>query len=192
MLKPQHFLQHSLYQKNLISSLKSLLPLYRDRIEEYSELIDKLFYFNLDPAYNILSPLYSNTGRPAKYQAEILRSLVAMTHLKIHSITNWVKKLRTDRVLAIICGFDPDDIPGVGTFYDFLSRVCPSDGEPGKIRSPHQNPGKNLKKGEKLPPKHPNVISLILQPGGVGIVERCMKRILIDYELEKATVYSRK
>jgi len=35
-------------------------------------------------------------------------------------------------------------------------------------------------------------VSPILQPGGVGIVERCMKRILIDYELEKARVYSRK
>ena len=52
MIKSQHWTQHSLYQKNLLSSLKSLLPLYRDRIEEYSELIDKLFYFNLDPAYN--------------------------------------------------------------------------------------------------------------------------------------------
>jgi len=192
MIKPQHFSQHSLYQKNLISSLKSLLPLYRDRIEEYSELIDKLFYFNLDPAYNILSPYYSNTGRPAKYQAEILRSLVAMTHLRIHSITNWVKKLRTDRVLAIICGFDPDNIPGVGTFYDFLSRFWVSNNEPSNLMVPLSKPKKPSNTQEKLPPKHPNVISLILQPGGVGIVERCMKRILIDYELEKARVYSRK
>lgn len=143
MIKSQHWTQHSLYQKNLLSSLKSLLPLYRDRIEEYSELIDKLFYFNLDPAYNILSPYYSNTGRPAKYQAEILRSLVAMTHLRIHSITNWVKKLRTDRVLAIICGFDPDDIPGVGTFYDFLSRFWVSNNEPSNLMVPLSKP-KNL------------------------------------------------
>jgi len=69
-----------------------------------------------------LSPYYSNTGRPAKYQAEILRSLIAMTHLKIYSITKWVRKLRSDRILAIICGFDPDNVPGVGTFYDFLNR----------------------------------------------------------------------
>ena len=94
------------------------------------------------------------------YQAEILRSLIAMSHLRIHSITNWVKKLKTDRVLATICGFDPDDIPGIGTFYDFMNRVCPSDGEPGKIRSPHQKPGKNLKKGEKPPPKHPSVAKI--------------------------------
>ncbi|MGC9063849.1 MAG: hypothetical protein ACP5JL_04140, partial [bacterium] len=109
MLKSQHWSQHSLYQKNLLNSLKSLSNSYSDRIEEYSILIDKLFYLNLDPAYNILSTYYSNTGRPAKYQAEILRSLIAMTHLRIYSITNWVKKLKNDKVLAIICGFDPDD-----------------------------------------------------------------------------------
>ncbi len=162
MIKSQHFLQHSLYQKNLLSSLKSLLLLYRDRIEEYSELIDKLFYFNLDPASNILSPYYSNTGRPAKYQAEILRSLVAMTHLRIHSITNWVKKLRTDRVLAIICGFDPDDIPGVGTFCDFLSRFWVSNNEPSNLMVPPSKPKKPSNKQEKLPPKHPNVIKDIV------------------------------
>jgi hypothetical protein len=43
MLKTQHWTQHSLYQKNLISSLKKFLPSYRDKIEEYSKLIDKLF-----------------------------------------------------------------------------------------------------------------------------------------------------
>ena len=101
MLKPQHWISHSLYQKNLISSLK-LLCYYKDRINEYSDLIDKLFYLNLDSAYQVLAPLYSNTGRPAIYQAEILRSLAAMDHLRIHSITNWVKKLKTDRVLAIL------------------------------------------------------------------------------------------
>ncbi|MBC7320180.1 hypothetical protein H5T89_06015 [bacterium] len=35
-----------------------------------------------------MSPYYSNTGRPAKFQAEILRSLVAMTYLKIYSTNN--------------------------------------------------------------------------------------------------------
>ncbi|HHV80500.1 TPA: transposase [bacterium] len=121
-----------------------------------------MFYLNLAPAYNILSPYYSNTGRPAKYQAEILRSLVAMTHLRIHSITNWVKKLRTDRVLAIICGFDPDDIPGVGPFYDFLSRFWVSNNEPSNLMVPLSKPKKPSNKQEKLPPKHPNVVKDIV------------------------------
>ncbi|MBC7319203.1 hypothetical protein H5T89_01025 [bacterium] len=88
MLKSQHWSQHSLYQKKLLNSLKLLFNSYRNRIEEYSSLIDRLFYLNLDNAYKVLSSYYSNTGRPAKFQAEILRSLIAMVHLRIYSITN--------------------------------------------------------------------------------------------------------
>jgi CRISPR/Cas system-associated protein Cas10 (large subunit of type III CRISPR-Cas system) len=121
-----------------------------------------------------LSPYYSNTGRPAKYQAEILRSLIAMTHLKIHSITKWVRKLKNDKVLSIICGFDLDDIPGIGTFYDFLNRFWLSNNEPSKIMFPHKKPKKPSNQSEKFPPKHPNVVknkpSLTLQLDGVGIV----------------------
>jgi len=162
MLKTQHWIPHSLYQKNLLSSLKRLLHLYRDRIEEYSCLIDKLFYLNLDSAYNILSSYYSSTGRPTKYQAEILRSLVAMVYLRIYSITKWVKKLRSDKVLAIICGFDPDDVPGVGTFYDFLDRFWLSSNEPSNVMVPHSKPKKPSNKQEKLPPKHLNVVRNIV------------------------------
>ena len=78
---------------------------------------------------------------------------------------------------------------------------------------PHKKPKKPSNQAEKLPPKHPNIVknkpSLTLQLDGVGIVkgserwksiysknrssvERCMKRILIDYKLERARVYSRK
>ena len=94
-----------------------------------------------------------------------------MVHLKTYSITSWVKKLKKDRILAIICGFDPDDVPGVGTFYDFLNRFWLSNNEPGKIMPPHKKPSNQA---EKLPPKHPNVVknkpSLTLQLDGVGIV----------------------
>ena len=151
MLKTQHWIPHSLYQKNLLNSLKKLLPSYKDKIIEYSELLDKLFYLNLDSAYHVLSPYYSNTGRPAKYQPEILRSLVAMVHLKTYSITRWVKRLKNDRVLATICGFDPDDVPGIGTFYDFLNRFWLSNNYPGKIMPPHKKPKKPLIKAINSP-----------------------------------------
>ncbi|MBC7320123.1 transposase [bacterium] len=163
MLKPQHWIPHSLYQKNIINSLRSLYDSYKDRINEYSELIDKLFYLNLDDAYKVLAPFYSHTGRPAKFQAEILRSLVAMTHLRIYSITKWVKKLRTDKILAIICGFDPDDIPGIGTFYDFLDRFWLANSEPSNVRVPHSKPKKPSKQQDKLPPRHPNVVRDIVR-----------------------------
>jgi hypothetical protein len=86
-----------------------------------------------------------------------------MTHLKIHSITKWVRKLKNNKVLSIICsiicGFDPDDVPGVGTFYDFLNRFWLSNNEPSKIMPPHKKPSNQA---EKLPPKHPNVVKDIV------------------------------
>jgi len=85
-----------------------------------------------------------------------------MTHLKIHSITKWARKLKNDKVLSIICGFDPDNIPGIGTFYDFLNRFWLSNNEPGKIMLPHKKPKKPSNQSEKLPPKHPNVVKNIV------------------------------
>ena len=61
-----------------------------------------------------LSPI----GRPSAPVPEILRSLVLMSHLKEESIDTWVDWLRGDDLLAVICGFVPGQIPGVGTFYD--------------------------------------------------------------------------
>jgi hypothetical protein len=94
MLKTSDWSQHSLYQKNLLNSLKRLLPLYRDRVKEYSCLIDKLSYLNLDKAYQILSPYYSNTGRPAKYQAEVLRSPSKIIFLKLYCFLKFDKKAK--------------------------------------------------------------------------------------------------
>ena len=37
-------------------------------------------------------------------------------------ITSFVKRLRAHPLLAVACGFEPDSVPGVCTFYDFLDR----------------------------------------------------------------------
>jgi len=98
-----------------------------------------------------------------------------MVHLKTYIITRWVEKLKKDKILAIICGFDPDDVPGVSIFYDFLNRFWLSNNEPGKIMLPHKKPKKPSNQTEKLSPKHPNVVknkpSLTLQLDEVGIVK---------------------
>lgn len=81
-----------------------------------------------------------------------------MASLRIHSVTNWVKKLRSDKVLAVICGFDPNHIPGIGTFYDFLNRFSKPNTQPNDLKRPTQKPKAKLNRGEKLPPKHPNIV----------------------------------
>ena len=104
MLKTLDWTPHHQFQTNLINNLKTLLPYYKERILFLSTVIDKVFYLDLDKVRPILTPFYSSTGRPAKYQPEILRSIVVMTHLDIHSITKWVKLLGSDLVDIILEG----------------------------------------------------------------------------------------
>ncbi len=46
-----------------------------------------------------------------------------MTELGITSIDEWIEFLGSFPSLAIISGFTPGDIPGIGTFYDFLKKL---------------------------------------------------------------------
>ncbi len=43
------------------------------------------------------------------------------------SITKWVDTMRSQPLFAVISGFTPYNVPGVGTFYDFISRLWKSD-----------------------------------------------------------------
>lgn len=95
---------------------------------------------------------------------EILRSLALMVHFKEESIDAWVLRLRSDDLLAVICGFVPGRIPGVGTFYDLLDRFWLGE-KPCRIRKARKKRTKPAD-GEKLPPKHP------------GVVERLVARLL--------------
>ncbi len=53
----------------------------------------------------------------------MLRSLMPMHHQKITSVDQWVFTLKTTPIFAILSGFSPDDVPGVGSFYDFFNRL---------------------------------------------------------------------
>jgi len=125
---------HSQYRENLIQSFTA-----------YSE--DKAFYnfwqehkreffimasLNLDPAIKILQRVYSPVHRrPARDPVCMLRFLLLMTLFKVASITQWIKQVRSVFFLAVLAGFSPEDIPGVGTCYDFMRRI---------IDGPYQKP----------------------------------------------------
>ena len=84
----------------------------------------KLRRTNLDKAYASLATIYSPyQGRPARPPICMLRSYVAMMECGITSVDVWVSMMHDDSFYAIISGFDPADIPGVGTFYDFQDHL---------------------------------------------------------------------
>jgi hypothetical protein len=84
----------------------------------------KLKETNLDAAYPLLSDLYSaDQGCPARPPTCMLRSCLAMTLCGETSFDEWVALMRDEPFYALISGFDPAKVPGVGTFYDFQDRL---------------------------------------------------------------------
>ena len=84
----------------------------------------KLRRTHLDQAYPLLAALYSAfQGRLARQPTCMLRSCLAMMECGVTSFDVWVPMMHDDPFYAIISGFDPHDIPGVGTFYDFQDRL---------------------------------------------------------------------
>lgn len=153
---------HSDYRQYITRELGMRWPVYLQSILGYKDGIKKLWLLNLDELRGELGLCYASTGRPAENQPEILRSLVMMVECREDSIDSWVERLRNDDVLAIICGFAPGKIPGVGTYYDFLDRFWLAP-KPGKVKKFKRKPKKKLKAGEKLPPKHPEIVKMIVK-----------------------------
>ncbi|MCL6448045.1 MAG: hypothetical protein K6U04_07845 [Armatimonadetes bacterium] len=153
---------HLEYRQYVSRELGIRWPIYLQSIVHHKDGIKKLWLLDLDELRGELGPCYALTGRPAENQPELLRSLVMMVECREDSVDSWVERLRNDDILAIICGFLPGEIPGVGTYYDFLDRFWLAS-KPGKVKKFKRKPKKKLKAGEKLPPKHPEIVKMIVK-----------------------------
>jgi len=149
------------YQTFVLTELRELAKVRPDQIREYQAAISKMLILNLDPLIPIISPLYPPFGRTAEMQVEIFRSLVLMQHCDV-SLNNWVDKLTHNPVLRTIAGFSLDNMPSTSSYYDFINRVFPSD-ERSVSRAFRSKPKNKLKKGEKLPPKHPGIVDKLVE-----------------------------
>lgn len=91
--------------------------------DKYFNAFFKMVHLRVDDVIPSLLPLYSHTGRPAQCQMEILRSFILMLHCDFVSIKKWVHELHNDSTLALLCGFDPQNIPSPSNHYDFITRI---------------------------------------------------------------------
>jgi hypothetical protein len=99
----------------------------------------KLQATNLDLANPLFGALYcQERGRPARCPLSLFRSCLAMLLVGETSFDDWVALMRDEPFYALISGFAPDDVPGVGTFYDFQDRLLarPRQGRT-KVQRPH-------------------------------------------------------
>ena len=84
----------------------------------------KFRHTNLAAAQPILARLYAlEHGRPARPPDDMLRAWLLMLECHITSVEVWVQRLHEQPLYALLCGFEPEQVPGVGTFYDFQDRV---------------------------------------------------------------------
>lgn len=75
------------------------------------------------------------------------RSYLLSLDFKVTSLTDWAARLKINPLFAILSGFEFGDTPGVGTFYDFLSRLWDAD---DSHLSPHIHPLKAKVKKPKI------------------------------------------
>ena len=90
---------------------------------EYDEERQKLLNLNLDPLLEYIPGFYSNGGRPAKHQAQILRSLILFVLLfnktkARTSLTLWVMEVlpRSVSLIVLIGCTSPEELPPLGSY----------------------------------------------------------------------------
>ena len=93
---------------------------------------------NLRKYYPVPDALARSKFGPApRTPSSMQRSYLLSIDFKVTSITEWAAQLKINPLYAILSGFEPDNTPGVGTFYDFINRLWNSDDD---HMSPHIHP----------------------------------------------------
>lgn len=161
------FVTHESYQNFVLTQLKEhysngILTL----VSKDWPVITKLWITDLSYITTWLGDTYSVKGPSPRDPASMLRSylLFLLTNSTV-GITKWVDELYRVPLYAILSGFEPGDIPGVGTFYDFFDRLWGLDFnnvKPKHKRKCKSKKKKKPKKGEKQAPKNPGIVKKLI------------------------------
>jgi hypothetical protein len=91
---------------------------------------------------------------------------------------------------AILSGFDPGNVPGVGTFYDFMKRPWLAD-VPNRLnkvrRYRRRKPKKGKRKGEKSPYK-PGIVNRLVERFLKHLPGTTINQSLITLSDDEATI----
>src|SRR5690606_16019105 len=143
----------------------------------YCETIIWCSLIDLTDSSELLKHRYSSIprGRKPRNPCDMLRCLLLMHKEQVTSVDQWVVQLKSSTVLAILSGFSPNKVPGVGTFYDFFNRLWLSSTPHhcNRKKRKSKKPRKKGKKNQKLEPKNPNIVE--------KLVRRALKRKKVRY-----------
>ncbi len=106
---------------------------------------------------------YSKYGPAPRNPSCMQRSYLLSIDFKVTSVTEWAAQLKINPLYAIVSGFEV----GVGTFYDFFSRLWDSE---NKNLNPHLHK-------LKIPVKKPKKKGYKAQPTGKVTVDQLLKNL---------------
>lgn len=161
------FVPHEAYQDFVLNQLnKHYLDSILTLVSSDWAIITKLWITDISYITTLLSDDYSIKGPKSRDPASMFRSyiLFLLTNPTI-GITKWVDELHRVPLYAILSGFEPGDIPGVGTFYDFFNRLWGLDFDNVKSNLKHKRKKKRKKKpkkGEKQAPKNSGIVKKLI------------------------------
>lgn len=157
MFKPELWQSHDEY-RTIVSSMGRRLsrnnPKYS--FDSYDGERQKLLSLNLDPLLELIPSLYSDGGRPAQHQAQIIRSLILFVLLfnktkARTSLTSWVRDVLPGSIsLTVLIGCPSiEELPPLGSYYDLMNRFWMGTRD-ACSRSLLLPPGKNGRKPKKV------------------------------------------
>lgn len=155
---------HAAYQNTFVSDFLKSYPDPFVLSKDSWDYIVQFWYLDLSLTDTIIQECYSIFGPEPRLPSCMLRSYLLALKLKVTSITQWCRMLRETPLYAILSGFTVGDTPGIGTFYDFFTRMWKSDSEhfSTKDRFPKLKVPKGKKKGEKTPCDSSSVAAKLL------------------------------
>lgn len=120
-------------------------------LQRYGKAALVLWNLDLAPAYPILKQGYAAHPRGGDPWDPliILRSLLLSLLVGQGSINLWAQDLKANSVLRVLSGIEGPDIPGVGTFYDYLHRL--HDGPLRKTCSHEVKPSEDERRRANTP-----------------------------------------
>lgn len=155
---------HSAYQDSFVSDFLQYYPNPFALSKDTWNTIIQFWHLDLSLTDRMMQDCYSVFGPEPRLPSAMLRSYLLSIKLKITSITKWANMLKDCPLYAIISGFTVGDTPGIGTFYDFFSRLWQSDKNhlSPNARFPKKKVPKGKKDGDKTPANTETISSRLI------------------------------
>ncbi len=164
-MKPDITGAHAIFQAHVLNYLREHYPGLSGLSQSKSELVAKFYYLDLSEVDRIMMDRYSVFGPRPRLPSCMLRSYLLSIELGVDSVTEWVDLLNTVPLYAVLSGFDPNDPPGIGTFYDFFHKLWNSADANlnSHIKPKKKSVTKPERKGDKAPPNTRKTVKELIE-----------------------------